>query len=62
MKVTQLPYIPPRKTRIQETNRFTVKWTDGDMVYFQNFKRDSSAVKFLNKLVADGYQARILMK
>jgi hypothetical protein len=29
---------------------------------FQAFKRDSAAVKFLNTLVADGYDARILMK
>jgi hypothetical protein len=62
VKVQQLPYIGPRKARKQETNRFVVKWIDGYDMKFQCFKRDSAAVKFLNTLVADGYQARILMK
>jgi hypothetical protein len=60
--VQQLPYIAPRKVRSYEPSRFVVKWTDGDMVYFQCFKRDSAAVKFLNKLMDDGYEARVLMK
>jgi hypothetical protein len=62
VKVTQLPYIGPRKARKQETNRFIVKWIDGMDMKFMAFKRDSAAVKFLNTLVADGYDARILMK
>ena len=62
VKVQQLPYIGPRKPRKQETNRFIVKWVSGYNIHFQCFKRDSAAVKFLNNLVADGYQARILMK
>ena len=62
VKVTQLPYIPPRKARKQESLRFIVKWIDGMDMKFMAFKRDSAAVKFLNTLVADGYDARILMK
>jgi hypothetical protein len=62
MKITQLPYKAPRKLRKQETSRFVVKWIDDMDMKFQAFKRDSAAVKFLNKLVADGYDARILMK
>jgi hypothetical protein len=62
VKVTQLPYKAPRKLRKQETSRFVVKWIDGHHMKFQAFKRDSAAVKFLNKLVVDGYDARILMK
>jgi hypothetical protein len=62
VKVTQLPYIAPRKARKQETLRFVVKWIDGMDMKFMAFKRDSAAVKFLNTLVADGYDARILMK
>jgi hypothetical protein len=62
VKVTQLPYIAPRKARKQESLRFIVKWIDGMDMKFMAFKRDSAAVKFLNTLVADGYDARILMK
>jgi hypothetical protein len=62
VKVTQLPYIGPRKARKQESLRFIVKWIDGMDMKFMAFKRDSAAVKFLNTLVADGYDARILMK
>ena len=62
VKVTQLPYKAPRKARKQETLRFVVKWIDGMDMKFMAFKRDSAAVKFLNTLVADGYDARILMK
>jgi hypothetical protein len=62
VKVTQLPYIGPRKVRKQESLRFIVKWIDGMDMKFMAFKRDSAAVKFLNTLVADGYDARILMK
>ena len=62
VKVTQLPYKAPRKTRKQESLRFIVKWIDGHDMKFQAFKRDSAAVKFLNTLVDSGYQARVLMK
>ena len=62
VKVTQLPYKAPRKTRRQETSRFIVKWIDDMDMKFMAFKRDSAACAFLNKLVADGYDARILMK
>ena len=61
MKVTQIPYKPPRKARKQENLRFVVKWIDGSDMKFQAFKRDSAAVKFLNTIVASGYDARILM-
>ena len=62
VKVTQLPYIGPRKLRKQENSHSVVKWIDGHHMKFQAFKRDSAACAFLNKLVADGYDARILMK
>lgn len=60
-KVTTLPYIPPRRRR-SEPSRFVVKWIQGDTMYFQWFKRDSAAVSFLNRLLDDGIQARVLMK
>lgn len=62
MKITTLPYKAPRKARKQENIRFVVKWIDGHTMNFMAFKRDSAAVKFLNTLVADGRDARILMK
>jgi hypothetical protein len=62
VKVTQLPYIAPRKSRKHEASRFIVKWIEGYDMKFQAFKRDSAAVKFLNTLVDNGYDARILMK
>ncbi len=62
MKVTTLPYIPPRKVRKQESLRFVVKWTDGSgTVYMQWFKRDTPACNFMNQLIEDGYQAKVLM-
>jgi hypothetical protein len=61
MKVTQIPYKPPRKARKQESLRFVVKWVIGDTMHFQAFKRDSAACAFLNTIVASGYDARILM-
>jgi hypothetical protein len=62
MKITQLPYKAPRKLRKHETSRFVVKWIDDMDMKFQAFKRDSAAAKFLNTLVDNGYDARILMK
>lgn len=62
MKITQLPYIAPRKVRKQENDHFVVKWIDGHDMKFMTFKRDSAAVKFLNTLVDAGYDARVLMK
>ena len=59
MKVTQLPYKAPRKTRKQETSVSCVKWKHSDMMCFQWFKRDSAAVKFLNTLIEQGYVATI---
>lgn len=61
MQVQQLPYIAPKKRR-SEPQRFVVKWIVGDTMYFQWFKRDSAAVSFLNRLLDDGIQARVLMK
>jgi len=60
--VQTLPYIAPRKHRKPEPSRFVVKWIIGDTMYFQWFKRDTAAVNFLNRLVNDGIEARILMK
>lgn len=63
MKVTQLPYIPPRKPRKQESLQFVVKWTDGNgSVYMRWFRRDTAACNFLNRLIDDGFQAQVLMK
>jgi hypothetical protein len=61
MQVQQLPYIAPRKHR-ESTNRFVVKWIQGDTMYFQWFKRDSAAVKFLNTLLARGTAATLTQK
>jgi hypothetical protein len=58
----QLPSKAPRKLRKQESIRFVVKWIVSDTMYFQWFKRDSAACAFLNRLVDDGVEARILMK
>jgi len=60
--VTQLPYIAPRKNRAHEPNRFVVKWIIEDTMYFREFKRDTAACAFLNKLDAIGITARVLMK
>jgi len=67
MTVNVLPYIAPRKLRIQETKRFCVKWSEPNCdgyptVYFRWFARDQAAVKFLNTLVESGIPATILMK
>ena len=62
MPTTQvLPYVAPKR-RKPETARFVVKWIVADTMYFQWFKRDSAACAFLNRLTADGIEARILMK
>jgi hypothetical protein len=61
----QVQVIPPkalRKARKQETARYVVKWIVADTMYFQWFKRDSAACAFLNRLLEDGVEARILMK
>ena len=60
--IIQLPSKAPRKARKQESLRYVVKWVVGDTMYFQWFKRDSAAVAFLNRLVNDGIEARVLMK
>ena len=61
-KVTTIPYVTPRKHRRQETNRFIVKWIQGDTMYFRWFKRDTPACNFLDRLVDQGFEARVLMK
>ena len=60
--MTTAPYKAPRKVRKQENLRFVVKWIQGDTMYFQWFKRDSAACAFLNQLVDQGIEARVLMK
>ena len=62
VKVTQLPYIPPRKQRKAETPRFVVKWIISDTMYFRWFKRDTAACQLLNRLLDAGISARVLMK
>jgi hypothetical protein len=62
MQVQVIPPKAPRKARKQETARYVVKWIVADTMYFQWFKRDSAAVAFLNRLLEDGVEARILMK
>jgi hypothetical protein len=59
VKVTQLPYIGPRKARKQESSVSCVKWKHGYTMYFQWFKRDSAAVKFCNTLIEQGYIATV---
>ena len=59
MKVTVLPYKPPRKARKQESNVSCVKWKDAPMVHFRWFKRDTAAVKLCNTLIEQGYTATI---
>lgn len=59
--IQQLPYIAPRRRR-SEPARFVVKWIVEDTMYFQWFKRDSSACAFCQKLQASGLDARVLMK
>jgi len=54
-----------RKRRKQETNRFVVKWIEGDSIYFRWFKRDRYAVQFQQELIDDGIppeNVRIHMK
>jgi hypothetical protein len=66
--IQQLPYIPPRKVRRQETKVHCVRWGsvssqhDTPTVYFRWFARDTAAVNFLNSLVEQGIAARITMK
>ena len=59
MKVTQLPYKPPRKARKQETLVSCVKWKCAPMLHFRWFKRDAAAVAFCNTLIEQGYTATI---
>ncbi len=54
-----------RKKRKQESNRFVVKWIEGDSIYFRWFKRDRYAVQFQQELIDDGIppeNVRIQMK
>ena len=54
-----------RKKRKQETNRFVVKWIEGDSIFFRWFKRDRYAVQFQQELIDDGIppeMVRIHMK
>ncbi len=54
-----------RKRRKQETNRFVVKWIDGDSIYFRWFKRDKQAMQFQQELIDDGIpmqDIRVTMK
>jgi len=60
--IINLPYIAPRKVRAHEPNRFVVKWIIEDTMYFREFKRDTAACAFLNKLDSVGITARVLMK
>lgn len=67
MNVTVLPYIAPRKVRVQETKRICVKWGEPNLdgiptVYFRWFARDTAAVNFLNDLVDRGISGRVVMK
>lgn len=60
--ITVLPYKSPRKHRKPENAISMVKWLDGDMMYFSSFKRDSSAIAYMNLLIDSGYQASVVMK
>jgi len=61
MKVTTLPYIPPRKPRRQENLRFIVKWIEGSTMHFQAFKRDAAACRMVQQLQDNGINARVIM-
>lgn len=62
-KVTQLPYKAPRH-RKPESLRFVVCYTNytSGTVEFRWFKRDFAACNFLNKMLDNGFDARVLMK
>lgn len=63
-KVTQLPYKAPRKHRKPESLRFVVMYTNytSGQVEFRWFKRDTAACNFLNRMLDNGFDARVLMK
>lgn len=67
MNVTVLPYIAPRKVRVQETKRICVRWGEPNLdgiptVYFRWFSRDTAAIAFLNQLTEQGISGRVTMK
>ena len=64
VKVVKLPYKAPRKNRRQESLRFCVCWTNytSGVKEFRWYRRDSSAVTFLNTLIDQGFDAHISMK
>ena len=66
VKVTTLPYIPPRKSRAHEPKLYCVKWGEPTSatptIYFRWFSRDFAAVNFLNSLVEQGINARLTVK
>ena len=42
------------KKRKPESMKFVVKWIDGDKMFFQWFKRDAAAMRFVDELEQDG--------
>ena len=42
-----------RKPRNYEPIRYTVKWIEGNMMYFRAFKRDAHAMKFQDYLIEE---------
>lgn len=67
MNVTVLPYIAPRKVRVQETKRICVRWGEPNLdgiptVYFRWFARDTAAIAFLNQLTEQGISGRVTTK
>lgn len=46
-----------QKKRKPESLRIVVKWIDGDKMFFQWFKRDAAAMRFVDELQSDGIEA-----
>ena len=46
-----------QKKRKPESLRIVVKWIEGDKMFFQWFKRDAAAMRFVDELQSDGIEA-----
>lgn len=46
-----------QKKRKPESLRIVVKWIEGDKMFFQWFKRDTAAMRFVDELQSDGVEA-----
>jgi len=46
-----------QKKRKPESLRIVVKWIEGDKMFFQGFKCDAAAMRFVDELQSDGVEA-----